>query len=109
MSVNDFWSVAWEGAPLWRIIFAFFCGIAVGVIYFQSLRWSINHVSEFKHKVKIFALTAFFRIAMFLGVLVLVCERNLVLILFYIVAFFITKMVIIGVTKGNLIHDEVKK
>ncbi len=106
MPANDFWSVAWESAPLWRMIFAFFCGISVGFAYFQSMRWSINHLGKFKHKIRIFALMAFLRIAMFLGVLTLVCERNLVLILIYIIAFFITKMIVVGITKGHLIHDD---
>ena len=106
MPINNFWAVAWENAPLWRMFFAFFCGIAVGCAYFQSLKWSINHLGDFKHKIRMFALMAFLRISMFLGVLIMVCERNLVLILIYIIAFFITKMVVVGITRGHLIHDE---
>lgn len=109
MPMNDFWQVAWDNAPFWRMCFAFFCGIAVGFAYFQCLRWSITHLNDFKHKIRMFAFMAFLRITMFLGVMILVCERNLVLILIYLIAFFITKMVVVGVTKGHLIHEEAEK
>ena len=99
MNTPDFWETAWQNAPLWRMIFAFFCGIAVGMAYFQSMRWSINHLDEFKHKIRMFALMAFLRIAMFLGVLILVCERNLILILIYILSFFLTKMFVVAIVK----------
>ena len=87
MTTPDFWQTAWQNAPLWRIIFAFFCGLAVGFVYFQSMRWSINHLDNFKHKIRMFALMAFLRIVMFLGVMIMVCERNLVLILVYVLKF----------------------
>ena len=100
MTAPDFWTIAWQNAHLWRMIFAFFCGIAVGIAYFRSMHWSISHLDKFKHKIRIFALMAFLRIAMFLGVLVLVCERNPVLILIYILSFFITKLFVVAFTKG---------
>ena len=106
MNTPDFWETAWQNAPLWRMIFAFFCGIAVGLAYFQSMRWSINHLDEFKHKIRMFALMAFLRILMFLGVLILVCERNLILILIYIISFFITKMFVVALVKGLLKKED---
>lgn len=109
MTTPDFWEAAWQNAPLWRMIFAFFCGLAVGLAYFQSMRWSINHLDEFKHKIRMFALMAFLRISMFLGVLMLVCERNLILILIYILSFFITKMIVVAIAKGYLKKEEAEK
>ena len=109
MTASDIWEIAWQNAPLWRMFFALFCGIAVGIAYFQSMRWSINHLDDFKHKVRMFALTAILRIATFLGVLVLVCERNLVLILIYIVSFFITKMFVVAITKGLIGKEDGEK
>ena len=109
MTTPDIGTAAWNEAPLWRLIFAFFCGIAVGLAYFQSMRWSINHLDDFKHKIRMFALMAFLRIAMFLGVLMLVCERNLVLILIYILSFFITKMFIVAVAKGLIKKEDGQK
>lgn len=108
MGMSEFWQVAWNNAPLWRIIFALFCGFAVSLAYFQSMRWSITHLDEFKHKIRMFALMAFLRIIMFLGVLILVCERNLVLILAYILAFFITKMIVVAIAKGYLGKEDEK-
>ena len=106
MTAPDFWETAWNNAPLWRMFFALFCGLAVGLAYFQSMRWSINHLDNFKHKIRMFALMAFLRIAMFLGVLVLVCERNLVLILIYVLSFFITKMFIMAIAKGLIKKED---
>lgn len=106
MPTNDFWAVAWENAPLWRMIFALICGFAVSLAYFQSMRWSINHLDDFKHKIRMFALMAFLRIVMFLGIMIMVCERNLILILIYVIAFFITKMIVVGLTKGYLRKED---
>lgn len=109
MGTSDFWKIAWESAPLWRMFFSLFCGFSVGFVYFQSMRWSINHLDEFKHKIRMFAIMAFLRISMFLGVLVLVCERNLVLILIYVISFFITKMVVVAIAKGYLRKEAEEK
>ena len=106
MEAVDLWEQMLNGVELWRAVLALISGFVIGMIYFKSMRWSINHLDKFKHKVRTFALTAICRIALFLGVLVLVCERNVVLILLYVIAFFITKMVIVGFHKNHLFEHK---
>ncbi|MBR1399865.1 MAG: hypothetical protein IJ564_06830 [Alphaproteobacteria bacterium] len=106
MNSADFWSELWLQTPLWRISLALISSIVVGIAYFQSLRWSINHLNEFKHKMRMFALVAIVRISLFLGIMVLVCERNIILILTYVIVFFITKMIIVGTERNHLIEQK---
>ena len=103
---DDFWTQMWNDAETWRLMMAVICGIAVGVIYFYSLRWSINHLSETKHRFGLFGLVALFRIVLFFTVLVLIGHRNIAVIMLYLLAFFLTKIVIVGIEKGNLITEK---
>ena len=96
----------WQQAEEWRLIIAFLGGIIVGLVYFYSLRWSINHYGELEHKFKIYALTALCRIALFFGVLVLIGHRNIVVILLYILAFFLTKIAIIWLEKRKYMAED---
>lgn len=107
--MNDgFLELMWQQAENWRLIAAVISGIIVGIIYFYSLRWSVNHLSELKHKLKIFALTALCRMALFFGVLILVGHRNVAVISLYVIAFFITKVVIIWFEKSRFIKEDEK-
>ena len=103
---NDFIRIMWEQAEIWRIILAFISGIIVSCIYFGSLHWSLKHLSEFKHKYRMFATIALLRISLFFAVLVLISQRNVVIILFYLLAFFITRVIIIWRVK--VADDEVE-
>lgn len=103
---GSFLELMWQQAENWRLITAVICGVIVGIIYFYSLRWSVNHLSELKHKLKIFALTALCRMALFFGVLILIGHRNVAVILLYVISFFITKVVIIWIEKAPLIKDD---
>jgi len=105
---GNFLELMWQQAENWRILTAAICGIVVGVIYFYSLRWSVNHLSELNHKLKIFALTALCRMALFFGVLILIGHRNVTVILIYVAAFFITKVFIIWFEKARFIKDDGK-
>lgn len=110
---SGYLELMWQQAEEWRLIIAFICGIAVGLVYFYSLRWSINHYGELEHKFKIYALTALCRIALFFGVLILIGHRNIAVILLYILAFFLTKVAIIWIEKRKYVaadnKNEVKK
>lgn len=106
---GSFLRLMWQQAEDWRLVLAVLCGIAVGIVYFYSLRWSVNHLSELKHKLKIFALTALCRMALFFGVLFLIGHRNVAVISLYVIAFFITKVVIIWFEKARFIRDDNKQ
>lgn len=106
---SGFWTQMWNDAETWRLIMAVFCGMVVGIIYFYSLRWSINHLSETKHRIGLFGLTALFRIVLFFAVLVLIGHHNIAVIMLYLLAFFLTKVVIVGIEKGNLISENKEK
>ena len=103
---GSFLEQMWQQAESWRLVVAVLSGIIVGIIYFYSLRWSVNHLSELKHKLKIFALTALCRMALFFGVLMLIGHHNVAVISLYVIAFFITKVVIIGIEKSRFIKDD---
>lgn len=106
---GSFLELMWQQAENWRMLTAVICGIIVGIIYFYSLRWSVNHLSELKHKLKIFALTALCRMALFFGVLILIGHHNVAVILLYVIAFFVTKIVIIGIEKFRYLRDDKPK
>lgn len=104
--MDNYFMQMWNEAELWRLITAFVFGVVVGFIYFYSLRWSINHLNETKHRFGMFGLLALCRIVLFFAVLIMISKRNVVIILIYLLAFFLTKIVIVGIEKGNLIVDK---
>ena len=106
MNSTNVWTTMWQQADIWHIFLVLICGIIVGMIYFQSLRWSINRLHTFKHKWSVFGGIALFRIALFFAVLVLTTQKNMVLIVFYLAAFFCTKMLIVWLEKRELIKDK---
>ncbi|MBR1825914.1 MAG: ATP synthase subunit I [Alphaproteobacteria bacterium] len=103
---NGSLELMWQQAENWRLITAAICGIIVGIIYFYSLRWTVNKMSETSHKFRLFGLTALCRIALFFGVLVLIGHRNVAVILLYIGTFFLTKVAIIWKEKGKFIIEK---
>ena len=99
----------WQQAECWQLLIAFVSGFLVGLIYFYSLRWSINHPGELKHKFKVYALVALARIALFFGVLILIGHRNIAVVLLYILAFFLTKVGVIWIEKKRYINEDKKE
>ncbi len=97
MSDSQLWQIMWQQAGVGRFILALVCGVIVSVIYFMSLQWSVNRLGNEKarHRIKLFAGAAVLRIALFFGVLVLVAQKNILLIALYVVAFFVTKFFIL--------------
>ena len=106
MKFSGYLSVMWNNMETWQLLAAIVCGILVGFIYFQSLRWSVNRLSESKHKVRMFASVALCRILLFFGVMVLIAQRNVVVILIYVLCFYFTKVAIIAFEKGHILKDE---
>lgn len=106
MNSVNLWQIMWQQAEYWRLGLAILSGIFVGIIYFESLRWSVNHIHSFKHKWSVFGGIALLRIALFFGIMILVAGKNIVLLLFYLAAFFITKLFIIWYEKHGLIVDK---
>ncbi len=106
MNSISVWQLMWEQADYFRLGIAILCGIFVGIVYFQSLRWSVNRIHTFKHKWSIFGGIALLRIALFFGVMILVAHKNMVLLLTYLGAFFITKLFVIWYEKRALIIDK---
>lgn len=102
---DGYLGLMWQQAENWRLAIAIISGVVVGLIYFYTMRWSINRVGELAHKMKFFALTALFRIALFFGVLVLISHRNVAVILLYVLAFFLTKVGIIWFEKRKYVRD----
>lgn len=105
MEINDILHYLFSESSLWRMIVAAICGAGVGMIYFESLRWSIKKLNTSKHRISMFASVAICRIALFFGVLILVGHRQISLILIYLVAFFLMKILVIWVEKRRIIHD----
>ena len=85
--------IMWQQAQWTDMIIAFICGAVVGFIYLQSLRWSLNHWSEFKHKYAMYTLTALARITLFFGVLAVVAHRNAIIVIIYLAAFLLTRFI----------------
>ena len=110
MGADSYLWQMWRQMALWQMLAAPLCGALVGVVYFQSLRWSLNHLSAVKHKVRLFASVALLRILLFFGVLVLIAQRNPAVVLMYVLVFFVTKMVIVVHEKGRIVKfDEEQK
>ena len=109
MNSESYMAQMWQQAETWQIAAAVLGGLLVGIIYFQSLRWSLNHLSETKHKIRFFASVAVFRILLFFGVMLLIAQRNPVVVLLYVLAFFITKMLIVIREKGQIVKFETEK
>lgn len=109
MNSESYLAQMWQQAETWQITAAVLGGLLVGIIYFQSLRWSLNHLSETKHKIRFFASVAVFRILLFFGVIVLIAQGNPVVVLLYVLAFFITKMLIVIHEKGQIVKFETEK
>ena len=65
MNSVSFWENMWQQVEIWRLIMAFVLGGVIGCVYFKSLQWSINKLSETKHKIRMFAGVALFRIVLF--------------------------------------------
>ncbi len=107
--MEKFWQTALENAEIWRMTAALVLGIVVGWAYFSILRLSIQKLSESKHKVRMFAGWALLRILMFFGGLVLIANRNVVVILIYLVSFFITKTVVIGRVRHDLLTEKTEE
>ena len=109
---NPYLEQLWQLASVPEMGLASVCGVVVGIIYFECLRWSVEHLygENQKHRYGLFAMLALFRIAMFFGVLVLIAKRNVILIMCYILAFFITKGVIVWIEKKRFTgNKQVKK
>ncbi len=105
MNSVSFWENMWQQVEIWRLIMAFVLGGVIGCVYFKSLQWSINKLSETKHKIRMFAGVALFRIVLFFLVLVLISNRNIIIILVYLLSFFVTKMIILYVEKKKFIKE----
>ncbi|MBQ7632501.1 MAG: hypothetical protein IJS88_00095 [Alphaproteobacteria bacterium] len=105
---SGYLELMWQNAEEWRLIAALLSGVVVGLIYFYSLRWSINHYGKLEHKVRLYAVVALCRITLFFGVLILIGHRNIAVILLYVLAFFLTKVGIIWVEKNRYITGEAK-
>ena len=97
MSDSQLWQIMLQQAGVGRFVLALVCGVIVSVIYFMSLQWSVNRLgnNKVRHRIKLFAGAAVLRIALFFGVLVLVAQKNILLIAVYVVAFFVTKFFIL--------------
>ncbi len=106
MNSTYLWTIMWQQTEVWRIIAALLSGIIVGAIYFQSLRWSVNRLHTFKHKWTVFGGVALLRIALFFGTMILVARKNIILIIVYLLAFFITKIIVMWREKKHLIIDK---
>ena len=110
MSADSYLMQMWQQMALWQLWAAPICGVAVGAIYFQSLRWSLNHLGNTKHKIRLFAGVALLRILLFFVVLVLIAQHNPVVVLLYVLAFFVTKMLIVVREKSRIVKfDEEQK
>ena len=110
MNDSQLWQMMWQQAGIGHFVLALICGVIVSIIYFMSLKWSINRLNNNKarHRIKLFAGAAVLRIALFFGVLVLVAQKNILLIAAYVTAFFITKFFILWRAKKqwHTTHDE---
>lgn len=110
MGADSYLMQMWRQMAIWQLWAAPLCGALVGVVYFQSLRWSLNHLSATKNKIRLFASVALLRILLFFGVLVLIAQHNPVVVFLYVLVFFVTKMIIVVREKGRIVKfDEEQK
>lgn len=105
MDIQGIVNFLYHEVNIWPILTAVICGAGVGIVYFESLRWSIKKLDTSKHRISMFASVAVCRIALFFGVLVLIADRSISIILIYLASFFITKMFIIWFEKKQIIND----
>lgn len=101
--------VMWQQTEWWHLVLALFCGSAVGYVYLESLRWSIRHLSETKHKYRLFGTVALCRIFLFFLVLIMIAQKNIIIILFYVAAFFVTKTIVMLQEKNRFLSQNGKE
>ena len=101
---SEVWKLMLQQSGYLHLLLAIICGIIVGIIYFSSLRWSINRMEHCKHKFTMFAGVALLRIALFFIVLILIAGKNkdIAAIVLYVLAFFASKATIIWREKKRL-------
>ena len=108
--MNNALQIMWQQTEIWRLIVAVCGGFIVGCIYFQSLRWCVNNLYKYKHKYLWFAIAAFCRILLFFGVMALLVQKNVVLVLVYIVSFLLSKFAFLIAEKQHYFTEtEVQK
>ena len=95
----------WQQAGWLQLTMAAISGIIVSVVYFGSLRWSIEHLAKTKHKIALYAGVALVRIFLFFGVLVAVSGRNIAVVLIYVVVFFISRVIVFMLDKKHFSTD----
>ncbi len=105
MNGESYLVTMWEQMACWQLPVAIVCGVLVGWIYFSSLRWSINKMQDKKYKVRFFAGVALLRILLFFGVMMLIAQRNVAVVLVYVVMFFVTKMFVLAREKSKIVNN----
>ena len=95
----------WEQAGAAQLILAAISGMIVSVVYFGSLRWSIEHLAKTKHKIALYGGVALLRILLFFGVLVAVSGRNIAVVLIYVVVFFISRVIVFALDRKHFLHE----
>ena len=98
----------WEQAGAAQLILAAISGMVVSVVYFGSLRWSIEHLAKTKHKIALYGGVALVRILLFFGVLVAVSGRNIAVVLIYVVVFFISRMIVFALDQKHFSSEHIK-
>lgn len=99
----------WKQAGTTQLVIVAISGLIVGAVYFGSMRWSIAHLAQTNHKIALYTGVALLRIILFFGVLVMVADRNIAVILVYLLAFFISRMLAIAIDRKHFFNAKEDK
>lgn len=101
---NDLLSELWHQISALRLLLTIVCGMLVGIVYFGSLRWSLEYMVQVKHKIALYAGVAFLRILLFFGVLVALADHNAIIVMVYVFVFFISRAVFFVIDRKRILQ-----
>ncbi|MBP5353325.1 MAG: hypothetical protein J6Y91_06160 [Alphaproteobacteria bacterium] len=99
----------WQQTEMMHLAIAAVSGLLVGAAYFGSLRWSIDHMAQSKHKIAVYAGLAVLRIMLFFGILIAIAGDDLTLIAVYVVAFLVMRMAAFALDRKHFLQQEQEK
>lgn len=91
----------WQQTTPLTISIALIVGIVIGYIYFKNLWWTVCHLQKSEKRKAFLFLSALPRLILFIIGLLLVSDKNVVLMGVYFLGFMIVKIVMVRHHKKN--------
>lgn len=91
-----------EQAGYQKLLLAGIIGAVVSFVYLSLLKFSINILEKNKNKIVLFAGLMLVRWVLFFGILLLIADKNIAIILIYVVTFVVVKKFILMFEKRNI-------